>query len=372
MCAFVQLLTATSCLLYCASLANVAMGMGANELLAMSTEDQRILLEGILKNRLETFHNIEIASRTCSGIFEFDDGVIGDQVKDNGCGRSSFKRLRDGYRLDTKLFTEAAAREPVIDSQTNFDPAKGESRNLTKTAPVNRLFGRIDAKRDDTIELNRAAHYLAEAPDANQGLFLSPFLKVVDKWRIEVFANRDEVLISCPFEDDKLPSQLNVNGSRMLALNIAQGFTPVRSTIEWRTEGSAIWRKEVVEFKNLTETGDHWIPAAINEQILASSLDGDVCLIRETTVEKASLGTVSPSDLEITFPKGTHVVDVVRGVSFVAGEKGAPDGAPMPLLKYVEMEESGSESRGGIILWSNIAIVAVICLALIYRKFMNK
>jgi hypothetical protein len=206
-------------------------------------------------------------------------------------------------------------------------------------------MARVDVGHLGAMRNNRAA-YFSGAPgkwvDSKDEFLFTNLLDNADDWTIDVDRDSNALVLSHTFQPSRGPT---VVGRRRVVCDITKDLVPLRVDLEWRLNDS-FWREERTVLSEPIEVKGLWMPTRIEERIRASSLGADNCSMYITKVKKITVGDVKEGDLDVVFPAGTAVTDVLSGISFTAGGGGARNGVRRLATQREKFRGSGPLSSG--------------------------
>jgi hypothetical protein len=206
-------------------------------------------------------------------------------------------------------------------------------------------------------------------------------LRNASKWEVKLLPDEKKIQLSYPFNRNVMTKK--VNNECTYILDPMKGFMPLSGKmrvdeilmftddygkpIKYKPSGS----EELFEVKDSVLVGDVWMPTLIEERSWASWIEGKINLYH-TKVSNISHGNVSIEDVSLIYPKGTEVVDVIKGHSYIADADGNPIVSTIQPLYDLEPTSKPPElpkKRSNIIF---IAIGIFLILVTLYMLFVKR
>ena len=227
----------------------------------------------------------------------------------------------------------------------------------------------------DNVDLyeNRYAYWLdGKAGKWSQAdYFIRDVMDQFESCKLETHPEQNEVRLEIAWQPYWTTEPI---GSRQLDLDPTKGFLPVRGYARFelkRKNADPMWRHEEFSVVESMLVGDVWMPSKLREVIRASSAGPDQAVVWETKVARIEAGTVTPADLEVSFPEGTEVQDAIKGVFYVVG----PDKKHSKLHPLIGFNSPGSQPPARprpwgvpwIIIVANLVLVAIVVGILLLR-----
>ncbi|GEM_PF-2561010 len=300
--------------------------MSIAEFRQLSLVDQEKLLVSVFEHRLEHAKNIYYEIEVRTGNHEYHNDRVGKLLTATGDENYRHWRLGDSYRMDIERRDPNVKPDQFILNQfiltTVFDSANGVVKSILRFSDDDRIIGRIDVVHDPLTEENRYAYWL-DGKHIPMGDYLIRYI-VEQKGKYKISFDGDMVRLTIPWAPALCGEP---SGTRTFDLDPQKGFLPMHGKAHWESKapnGKSLWRTEKFVVEDSQLVGDVFMPTKLRELICGSSGGADTVSVLETKVTKIEAGTVKPKDLEITFPKGTEVIDVIKGLSYTVGSNGEP------------------------------------------------
>lgn len=353
---------------------------------AMTLDEQKNVIKAQLEHRLSLLQNIEFHSTTTTTRHLFVDGSVGDEIDSKWGTQESLhiKWLNGAYWLSAKLLARERLETPDIVSISNYDSSQGVSRAIMlENGGKEELSARIDLKMDDTIELCRAAQCLLDLPDMNNRRIIGAMIMEQDSWNLQFKPESQLLVIQYPYRDETLTPEYKLRGSCEVELDCQRGMVPIRQHLsyELNIDGDRIWRDETVFMRDVNLIDGLWIPHEYETIVRTEQRAGELpneCVVSRTTLRDVTLGAVKREDLDVEFPEGTFVTDIVSGTSYVIGSNGKPT-KEKPLVTPEVLaanalnpenlqSDSGWFTQRNMLIFINLIVVAILIVVLYFRR----
>jgi len=141
----------------------------------------------------------------------------------------------------------------------------------------------------------------------------------------------------------------------------------VRTSLK-RDSGEEIWRERSFFVEESQLVSHVWMPTTL-KTIAQSSALGDVFSTRKVKISDMSHGTVTESDVSLTFPEGTEVTDAIEGISYKTDASGNAIPSTMEYLYDFDPSHAAMplpESKDRTVNYVLIVIGIVLILIALY------
>jgi hypothetical protein len=295
--------------------------MPMDEFRRLSVADQKALLVGVFKHRLEHAKNIKYEALQKINISEYENEKPGKITQWVNGSRLRHSVLKNSFRMET-IRGGVDVSIPKMFVVCGFNADTGLVMSTVKHTDRNRSFGRIGTEVDRINDSNHYAYWL-DGEHTTQALHIFRyFVEHSDEYAVEVPQGEKAVRLSvpwyCPWSEVPL-------GTRTMRLDPAKGFFPVYGKGRWEeftSDGRPSWRMEEFFVEDSQLVGDVWMPTKLREVIAASTGGGKMCNVYHITVSSIEAGSVTPEDLEVSFSMDMEIVDTIKSQSYVVGPNG--------------------------------------------------
>jgi hypothetical protein len=164
-------------------------------------------------------------------------------------------------------------------------------------------------------------------------------------------------------------------------LNPAKGFSIERLETSWRpvtTNGGTVWQEWRFNVRKYRQVHDVWVPAEARLLSMGSVSErtdrGVIATVHDMHVDEMQLGSVSKDDLNVAFPPGTLVQDMLKGAAFAVEKGGKQRVVTTVLERPSKMGALREVARSGPRPWLttvmlNLVLVSIgMSLLILYRK----
>jgi hypothetical protein len=344
----------------------------ADQLRQLSPAERNSLIAAAFERRLKQCDNVEFVVRSVLKVYKLNGTQLGD-VKDTLCDETEHMwRLGSSYRVDTERTADAGKVRQALSN--HYDAGAGVSRSVVATTRM-QTGARIDTTPDRQTQEFRYQYWL-DGQHTNLAEYIFRYL-LDHKGEFSSEVRPDGlVALTVPWAPRWSKTPL---GTREFVLDPAKGFMPVSGKGRWeqpKPTGPPNWRSEEFTADEAKLVGDVWMPMRLREVIHSSNGTPGTVNVWETAVDRIELGRVAPADLEVTFPKGTQVVDAIKGVTYHVGEDGQPTkmdrvyGAAPPSPQAIRDARPATAWRWVLIGLSNL--VGVGLLVWVGRRYIRR
>lgn len=224
--------------------------------------------------------------------------------------------LDGSYRIQM-TDTLGGSTKALFSSNSNYVATTGIARMLGEHNQQSNLSARISRSHDNTASNNWYAFML--------GGYL-------DSWRqsfLQYLINETTIITSVEYTDDSMLEVKTFNKGDdksttqyTYLLDPRKGYSITRLAYKWDrfpapNNHQYDYRDTSVEESK--EFGGIWLPTKLSMLMTSSHVPGQGTLY-SFTVSDLSLGTVTSNDLAVDFPKGSEVLDDIKGVTYIEGE----------------------------------------------------
>ena len=350
---------------------------------------QRNILVKAFEERITHAKNLYYQSTVTLEVRKNIDGKESETVENSRVENVySHWQLNDDYRMEVEIF-RAESHDPIQIVSIQWNAKDGILKNFGKFKRVEgRIFGRIDTQFDPVIFLNDYVTYWLQGGATETGpvVVVPPYLfpcllENVAKWDIVCLPEVKMVQLHFEFEPLYPMGIEDRTSAGTLVLDPSKNFMPVEGRVRTSFIGGGEERWKTEDF--LVETSQlvsHvWMPTTL-KTIAQSEALGDVFSTRKVKISGMSHGTVTESDVSLTFPEGTEVTDTINGIAYKTDVHGNPIESTIEPLFDLEPsradvplqqpKNTGNTAR----TISNVSIVIgiVIILYVLYLMYMKR
>lgn len=294
----------------------------------LSPQDQLVVVEAALRDRIEQTENLDLQILETYGTYEFQNGELGRKISDLNGKRYRYRRIGRSYRADWEL-GDIRVASPNEWGESAYDAELGLVTSTYRGPAIpGQVHGRIDSEHNSFTSRLRYLYFLngENAPQDPANYLFSDALRQRAAWQLTLDATTETVALKFPWVPpwDSLP-----RGQRTLNLSPEWGFLPVSGTADLSQEvqGKVIWRAESLAVDAVKIVGGVCLPARVTEVVRASSSGGTPWNCQATVIKmellQCSSGTVVRGDFEVVLPEGAYVNDAVEGIAYTVGRNGA-------------------------------------------------
>lgn len=294
------------------------------EVKALGPDKIKPVIKRALEYRLSQCRNIYYDQETRYGLCRFGEKVPGDFTQPFTNERVQCWAIGDSFRVDKERRTLGGKTEYVRCDA--FDSKTGLGRYYGMDQPSgDNKYGAIDTKLSQAPFKHILIYWLG-MPDQSQyacEFFIRKMVENYANWRTRILDD-GSVELEC---DWKLALNKEVVGKAIYTLDPVKGFLPTTGYGLWKdpTPAAAFHQYEfrfVVEESKEVKAG-LWMPMKMRDSICPNA-DPDKGNLYLTTVKTIAIGDTKDSQLQLTFPEGTLVQDLTKGVVLPGGPSARP------------------------------------------------
>jgi hypothetical protein len=340
---------------------------------ALPRERQAAVVVAAIQHRLERTLNL----RYDLEVFFFthrgeDAGPYSPRPQDN-LQRYRFWWLDGSYRMERDDYFGGILKDRPDECVTNaFDAAQGVNRGLVNAASLRNTYARIDVKQDELVVTRNRYSFWFDGRRSHAGEhFLRYILDHGDALTVDASDHGEAtIVVTLPWAHNW---DGQIDGEHRLHLDPLRGFMPVRTFARWE-DATHDWRSNAWHVLESRLVGEVWMPTRLQEVRRGSRLDPGTASCYQITVSSIEQGRVVPEDLYLEFPRGTEVVDAIRGVGYVVGPHGEetqlePLIGASAVIEANWLEEQDERASSWFSLWTLNVVVAFGALVIwLYRR----
>jgi len=238
-------------------------------------------------------------------------------------------QLDINYRMRVEIYpTKPTNPFQIVD--LSWNSREGVLKNTFQSKDMEgRIFGRIDTQIDHIVRFNDCFTFWLQGGSLEDSVshpsYLFPhLLENEERWVIVCLLEEGNIQLSFEFDPKANVFFEGGTGQRTLVLNPDKAFLPVEGMARRSVHlenGELFWIEENFYVEESQRVSHVWMPTKLKTVVRDSSMPGKFS-IRRVSVSDISHGSVTESDVSLTFPEGTEVVDAIEGVAYKTDAKG--------------------------------------------------
>jgi hypothetical protein len=332
---------------------------------ALSEKKQHGFFLAALKDRVRQMQNVAVAVQLLYCRAEYADRTIGKTLEMFGKDEYEFLKVGDSYKFVYRQYLKDGATggsvSRLFESRSAYDAESGVSRMLVDHRDMATLTARIDRRHVPLVKKNWYGFFLS----GNVGQFRRSYISYILDYPHALSFERDAEAKSYIVAKTDIVMDDGRREVRRFWFDPAKDFLMTKVEDHWEVpaeDGKVVFVHRDVFVRESREVSGTWMPVSIVWANRSEKTPHGEASIYDVKVSSIKFGSVKPTDLEVVFPKGTEVNDMVRQVRYVAGREeeavpyGVPKqppsllGKPLPDVKDLKLEPSSVDMEGKMIL----------------------